>query len=282
MIMRDKFVFKLVPAALVFIFSSCHVSPTRNASDSSSFFETSDILVEDETPNSSPEPSPYWNVDDIDISEIDKTRKLISFTFDDAPSNTLESILTVFAGFNEANPDCKASATVFFNGKLFDNQTPHLLYTAQMLGFELGNHTHAHYDLTTLSIKEIHEEIDKTDELLKEVDGKERHLLRTPFGKTNDAVKACAKTPLIDWSIDTLDWTGVSEETIYNTIFEQRFSGAIVLMHDGYSNTVSALKRLLPDLKADGYQVVSVSKMIKAHGCNLQNGKVYIRARKGH
>lgn len=281
-VMRYKFLFKLVPATLVLAFSCCNATVAPKRLEDGSFCESFDIPAVEEEQETPMEPSPYWNVDDIDISEIDPSRKLISFTFDDAPSLTLENICAVFASFNEENPDCKASATVFFNGKLFDSQAPHLLYTAGLLGFELGNHTHSHYDLTTLSVEEIVQEIDKTDELLKRADGKERHLLRTPFGKINDDVKACAKTPIIDWTIDTLDWTGASEEEIYNSVFKQRFSGAIVLMHDGYGNTVSALKRLLPDLKADGYQVVSVSKMIKAHGCNFQTGKVYIRARKGH
>ena len=65
-----------------------------------------------------------------------------------------------------------------------------------------------------------------------------------------------------------------------SAVLEKKFSGAIVLMHDGYPATVEALKRLLPDLKKDGYQVVSVSAMAKAHGCTLRNGKEYIRARK--
>ena len=47
-------------------------------------------------------------------------------------------------------------------------------------------------------------------------------------------------------------------------------------MHDGYAHTVDALKRLLPDLYNEGYQVVSVSQMAKMHGCTLKNGKVYI------
>jgi peptidoglycan/xylan/chitin deacetylase (PgdA/CDA1 family) len=281
LIMRRKFILKLVPAILIFTFACCNATPPPR-SDDSSFSEFSDIITVEEEKDSAVKPSTEWDVDDIDISEIDLSRKLISFTFDDSPSRTLENIYAVFAAFNEENPECKASATVFFNGKLFDSQTPHLLYTAGLLGFELGNHTHSHYDLTTLSDKEITEEIDKTDELLKRVDGRERHLLRAPFGKINENVISCAKTPLIDWTIDTLDWTGVSEEEIYNTVFEQKFSGAIVLMHDGYGNTVSALKRFLPDLKAAGYQVVSVSKMVKAHGCHFQTGKVYIRARKQH
>lgn len=288
--MHWKFLFKLVPATLILTLSCCNAAPNSGENKESLFGSFFDMPAVEENDASSSlkdtdpsvAPSPFWDVGDVDISEIDVRRKLISFTFDDSPSRTLENIYAVFASFNEENPDCKASATVFFNGYRFDGQTPHLLYTAGVLGFELGNHTFAHRDLTTLSPEEIAAEIDKTDELLKRADGKERHLFRAPFGKLDESVKACVKTPIIDWTIDTLDWMGKSEQDIYDSVFLQKFSGAIVLMHDGYGNTVSALKRLLPDLKADGYQVVSVSKMIKAHGCNFERGKVYIRARKGH
>ena len=244
-----------------------------------------------ETPNSETEtpalpttpaipPADIWDVSDVDISHIDPAKKLIAFTFDDAPSRTLENILTVYAAYNEANPDCRASATIFCNSGLFDAQTPHLLSTCLALGLELGNHTHSHYDLTTLSEPILCDEIDRTDRALCAFDGKERHLLRAPFGKNNDFVTAAAPVPMIDWTIDTLDWSGVSEDAIYRAVFDNRFSGAIVLMHDGYPHTVDALKRLLPDLKADGYQVVSVSQLAKAHGCTLRRGNTYIRARK--
>ena len=105
-------------------------------------------------------------------------------------------------------------------------------------------------------------------------------MLRAPFGKVNELVLETAQTPILDWTIDTLDWTGVSEDEIYNCVYNARASGSIVLMHDGYEHTVSALKRLLPDLKADGYQVVSVSQLSKAHERPLKRGNRYIRIRK--
>ncbi len=221
-----------------------------------------------------------WNTDDMDISDVNSNRKLISFTFDDCPSRTMENIFTVFAAYNEKNPDCRASATFFFNGVRFDEQTPHLLHTALALGMELGNHTYSHADLTKLSDEEIEREINRTDTLLEKADGKKRHLLRAPFGRVDERVKSLVPTPLMDWTIDTQDWTGVSEEFIFQEVFQRRFSGAIVLMHDGYEHTVDALKRLLPALKEDGYQVVSLSKMSKAHNCAFRRGGVYIRARK--
>lgn len=225
-------------------------------------------------------PSDVWNVENVDISHVDRHRKLIAFTFDDAPGRTFEELLVVFASFNEKNPECKAHATVFFNGNRFDNATPPILHAATALGFELGNHSFSHADMTKLSNAEIIREIEKTDELLFPIDKKNYHLFRAPYGRVNERLKALVKTPLIDWTIDTLDWTGNSENDIYKTVWNNRFSGAIVLMHDGYEHTVSALKRLLPDLKADGYQVVSVSELSKAHACPLHRAGVYIRARK--
>ena len=177
--------------------------------------------------------SPFWDTSGVDVSYISKTRKLIAFTFDDAPSRYLENLLAVFAAFNETNPDCVATATIFYNSVKFSSDTPTLLQETLSLGFELGNHTHSHFDLTTLNEKELQAEIDKADALLERADGKKRHLLRAPFGRTNDLVKATAKTPLIDWTIDTRDWTGASVDEIYNRVISNLFDGAIVLMHDG-------------------------------------------------
>ena len=221
-----------------------------------------------------------WDVSDINLSHVDKNRKLIAFSFDDAPSRELENICAVFARFNEEHPDCTASATLFCNGNRLDESAYSSLFTAYALGMELGNHTHTHPDLTKLTSEEILLEIEKTDVLLSRVDKKSKHLFRAPYGKINEEVKSQVCVPIIDWTIDTLDWTGIEENEIYNSVWENRFSGAIVLMHDGYANTVSALKRLLPDLKEDGYQVVNVSTLAKAHRCTLKTGRVYIRARK--
>ena len=221
-----------------------------------------------------------WDVSDIDISYVDTSKKLIAFTFDDGPAKCMENILVAFAAFNEQNPDCRATATFFINGGIIFEESYPLLYTANALGFELGNHTHSHLDLTTLNQEKLQEEIRQTDELLARIDGKERHLLRPPFGRIDEDIKTHLQTPVINWTIDTLDWTGVTEEEIYSSVFNARFSGAIVLMHDGPLATVDAIKRLLNDLKTDGYQVVSVSALAKAHGCILRNGKEYIRLRK--
>ena len=235
-------------------------------------------------PASEPKPeangtSRYWDLSDADISYIQPSRKLIALTFDDAPKNTLENILAVFADYNEQNPDCIATATVFCNGQYITQTSRHTLEAAVAMGFELGNHTYSHYDLTALDKQTLLSEIERTDSLLEPIDHKSLHLLRPPYGKCNAFIQENVATPIINWTIDTLDWTKASEEEIYNEIVENCYNGCIVLMHDGYPNTVDALKRLLPTLKASGYQAVGVSAMAKANNCPLKNGGEYIRAR---
>lgn len=232
-----------------------------------------------ETPPT-PKTNAVWDVSDVDVSYVCTERNLISFTFDDAPAKCMESLLSVFADYNQKNADCKATATVFCNGYFFDNNSLHTLVTAHAMGWEMGNHSYSHPDLVTLSAEEIADELNKTDALLEKVDGKATHLIRPPYGSVNDEVKRLAKAPIFHWTIDTLDWAETPTEEIYQQVMSQKFSGAVVLMHDNCPNTVEALKRLLPDLKAEGYQVVSLSAMAKVHECTLKQGSVYIRARK--
>lgn len=266
---------------LSLVLSACH-APTQaqlNPYMPPSFEQYFEPLEGEYTPPKA-KATNAWELDESDISYIDKNKKLVAFSFDDTPSSTLENILAVFTAYNEQNPDCIATASLFINGGLIDENSLSLLYTANMLGFELANHTHSHLDITTLSKEKMQEEIDRTDELLKKIDGHTRHLIRAPFGRINSAVKQSVPAPIINWTIDTLDWTKIDENAVYESVVSSLFSGAIVLMHDGYPATVNALKRLLPDLKAMGYQVVGVSALAKAHSIPLKIGSEYIRLRK--
>lgn len=224
--------------------------------------------------------STVWDVSDTDVSYVDFQKKHVAFTFDDAPARTLENILAVFASFNERNEKCAATATVFVNGALCGEHGLQLLHTAYALGFELGNHTQSHLDLTALDEQKLRSEIAQTDALLTRVDRKPVHLLRAPFGKIDEQVRRVADAPLIDWTIDTLDWSGVTADEICDKVLSEVYDGCIVLMHDGYENTVEAVKRLLPRLQEADYQVLSVSALAKTNGCTLHRGNVYIRARK--
>ena len=220
-----------------------------------------------------------WDVSNEDVSQLNPSKKYIAFTFDDAPTPKLPKLVEVFSSFNEENPDCIASATIFYNGVNLNQYTLPYLQSAYEHGLELGNHTYTHCDLRKLSANEITKEIDLVDQFLQKIDGKPRHLLRAPYGAVNDDFRKIANAPILDWSVDTLDWTENSVDDICNKTLNGLEQGGIVLFHEGAKNTLESVRRLLPILKERGFQVVSVSKLSKAHTCPLRIGGLYTRAR---
>ena len=212
--------------------------------------------------------------------EKDRYPKKIALTFDDAPNKTLQGIISAFTKFNEHSPDCPASATLFCSGHRITQKSSRSLQTAYAAGFEMGNHGFSHRELTRLSYPEIEKEIRRVDKLLQPIDGKQTHLFRAPYGSVNDDVRKAVLSPIIDWSVDTKDWTGISAQEIVDHVLKNARDGTIILMHDGFENTVTAVETLLPLLKEQGYQAVTVSYLAEYNGCDLKVGGVYTRARK--
>ena len=229
-------------------------------------------------PTTGEENANLWDVSDTDISHIGKNRRLIAFTFDDGPTEKTKELLDAFEAFNAKNPDFIAHATLFTIGSKITAENAPLLERAVSMKFELGNHTFTHTNLTTLSDEKVKEELRLTDEKLKNADGKSVHLVRPAGGHADSRVLSLYKTTFINWTaaLDTKDFDdSVTENDVYSTVLSNLLDGGIVLMHQGYDKSVTAVKRLLPDLKALGYQVVSVSELIRYYGVKAEIGKLY-------
>ena len=89
----------------------------------------------------------------------------------------------------------------------------------ETLGCELGNHTYSHTDLATLAPEDMSAEIAGVDELLTELTGHGATVVRPPYGSVNSSVKETVGTPMILWSIDTLDWESQDPQKIVDTRF---------------------------------------------------------------
>ena len=74
------------------------------------------------------------------------------------------------------------------------------------------------------------------------------------------------------WSLDTEDWKLLDADGDYNAVMNGDLTdGSIILMHDIHEPSVQAALRLIPDLIAQGYKLVTVSEMAEAKNVTLQN-----------
>ena len=142
-------------------------------------------------------------------------------------------------------------------------------------GNEIGNHTYNHRLLTTISNEELNKQIDRTQNIISEVTGVEPVVMRPTYGAINNRLKENINMPIILWSVDTMDWKSKDAKAISKHILNNIKDGDIVLMHDIYLSTVDAVKIVIPELIKRGYQLVTVSELIKEKGASLQAGSVY-------
>lgn len=205
--------------------------------------------------------------DNYDILNYTKSDKLVAFTFDDGPSyNTIKIVNTL------VKYDSKAT---FF---LVGNKIEKYAKTMDVLvknGMDIGNHTYSHKELTKLSDKEILKEIDLTNEVIYNKTGIKPMFLRPSYGAMNKRIKKLSTMPIIIWNIDTLDWKYHNSNKIKDKILKYVSDGDIILMHDTYVATLNAVEMVIPELKKQGYKIVSVSELFKYKGVKPKLGIGY-------
>lgn len=213
------------------------------------------------------------NLDDDYHKEhtILENAKLVAFTFDDGPSKYTLDIVDILEKYN-------ASATFFEVGY---NIKAHSEVTKEVSerGFEIANHTTDHSKLTKLTESKYLSKINDNNTIFKEITGKDMPYLRPPYGSYNDKIKAKAGVPIVTWSLDTRDWESRNKDKIIDMVMSNIKEGDIILFHDLYESTKDAVKELMPLLKEEGYQVVSVTELFASKGIILEAGTSYRHAR---
>ncbi len=223
-----------------------------------------------------PDDTGIWE-NNADISWIDPSKPMMAFTFDDGPVGTADTSTSV--RIQNALAASGQHATFFYWGNSLNKATEADVKRAYDMGFEIGNHTKSHQDLSKLTPEKILDEVLTQADRLTAITGLEHFLVRPPFLSVNATVKNTVREPLINCSIDTKDYANVTAEQIVNTINTQKKDGAIVLMHQPYSTTATAMETIIPQLVAEGWQIVSVSELFKVKGLELKDGQVYNNAR---
>lgn len=205
------------------------------------------------------------------IYGINPKKKMVALTYDDGPytpvTNKILDTLEKYDG----------RATFFVVGSRISEYKDCIKREAK-LGCEIANHTYNHTILTSASPSTIVSEIERTNDAVEKITGVAPTLVRAPGGSVNSKVKSNAGYPLINWSVDTLDWKNRNSSSVISNIKSNVRDGSIVLMHDLYTSTGNATVEIVPWLVKNGYQIVTVSEMMAVKGINMKNGELYTKA----
>lgn len=204
----------------------------------------------------------------------DVSKPMIAFTFDDGPYYSVDSrILDTLQAYG-------GRATFFIVGSRV-NDYKDTLKRIRDSGSEIGNHTFNHKNLEKISPEEVTSQIEMTNDAVEAVTGFRPKLVRVPYGAFKGQVPGLVSYPMIQWNIDTQDWSSKDKDAIAASVLSQARDGSIILMHDLYSATAEAFETVIPLLAAQGYQFVTVSEMYAAKGVPLEAGQVYFNIPKG-
>ncbi|MBP3918713.1 MAG: polysaccharide deacetylase family protein [Clostridia bacterium] len=196
----------------------------------------------------------------------------IAITFDDGPSPKYTADILDYLKEEEIH------ATFFVVGSMA-RLSPELLRREEAEGHEIGNHTDSHPRLSKLPIATtaaacadgsiLRREIEDCARTVYETTEIRTTLFRPPEGYCTEAISAAAKDMdyrIILWNIDTRDWDHAMADDIAANILNNVTAGDIILFHDCVSRkdsqTLAALKKVVPVLKERGYQFVTVSELI--------------------
>ena len=132
-------------------------------------------------------------------------------------------------------------------------------------GHEIASHSNTHPHVNNLSYEKNIEEIEKSNDKIEKIIGKRTKIYRAPYGEYNDTVIKAANDKgyyTIQWNLDTLDYTGLTGEEMWNRLDKKIKAGDIILSHNGTKHTSESLDMLIKNIKKKGFQIVPISDLI--------------------
>ncbi|MEE1130465.1 MAG: polysaccharide deacetylase family protein [Caryophanon sp.] len=198
--------------------------------------------------------SGYVKTADITDNTPAPVMKKIALTFDDGPHKKVTpQVLATLKQYD-------AKATFFVIGEEAERNAA-ILKQAASEGHQIGNHSFSHDRLSTLSIRAVIADLEKTNAVIQRITGTKPTVYRPPFGAITQQMRTSISMPPILWSLDTLDWKHRNADKTVDVITNGAKDGAIVLMHDIHQPTADALPRVLEVLQAQGYTFVTIDEL---------------------
>ena len=209
-----------------------------------------------------------------DIDQIGAAKNKIALSFDDGPDRRwTPKILDILK-------DKKVPGIFFVIGEEA-SQAPDILKREYSEGHEIGNHTFTHPKFDQIGRTEVQWQLNLTQRLIESTLGVKSLLFRPPYGIDHqpEYAEEVVQLPypqelgyiIVGQKIDPDDWRMTDSgkqrpaQEIADDVLRQARNGNIVLLHDGGGDreqTVAALPLIIDELRARGYEFVSVADLV--------------------
>ena len=212
----------------------------------------------------------------LPIYSVETEENKVAISFDAAwGADKTQEIMTICESY-----DVKAT---FFLVGFWIEKYPDMVKEIYNRGFEIGIHSNTHPDMTKLNRQEIKEELQVNIKLVEDLTGFAPRLFRPPYGYYNNVlIDVCEELGLscIEWSVDSLDWKGLTAGEIASRVTSRSENGSIVLFHNNSDNITSGLKMILEYYKTKKTKVVPIGEIIYYDDFTIDNNGTQISNKK--
>ncbi|MDF7799736.1 polysaccharide deacetylase family protein [Pontiellaceae bacterium B1224] len=192
---------------------------------------------------------------------VDTDQSVVALTFDDGPNPPYTEQLL------QTLEEKQVKATFFLIGQ---EVTAHPETARQILnnGHEIGGHSSDWKTLAFESPEGMENKLEKMNEAFASVGITNVALFRPPGG----FLLPWQRTLLVERGLTHIsanvvvgDWKELDAQTICDRVLKKVHPGSIIALHDGGGNrsaTIAAVPLIIDDLKAKGYEFVTVSELL--------------------
>ena len=194
----------------------------------------------------------------LPIYGVEREDGLVALTFDAAwGSDKTRKILDILDAYN-------VRATFFLTGFWVDDNED-LVAEIAARGHLVANHSENHLHMNGLSDADKISEIESVEQKIEKILGEKPLYFRAPFGEYDDSlIKILGQKGVqcIQWTVDSLDWKGLSGGKIAERILSKAKSGDVILCHNNSDGILDALPLILLGLQNKGLKPVPIDRLV--------------------
>ncbi|AYA78128.1 polysaccharide deacetylase [Bacillus sp. Y1] len=195
------------------------------------------------------------------VEKVETEEKVVALTFDDGPGVHTDEILSILEKE-------EVKATFYLTGREIEENMKDAKKLVQA-GHEIGNHTYSHERMVLKSPSFIKNEIETTDEWIREAGYEGEITFRPPYGKKLFFLPYYLNKhdrPTILWNMEPETNPEIAADSVKITddIVTHIEPGSIILLHVMYESRKESLNSVRPTieaLKRKGYTFVTVSEL---------------------